>query len=206
MRGSYIITGTDTDVGKTIFAAGLAGALKADYWKPVQAGTDGGTDSEMVTRLAPDVTIHPEAYRLTTPCSPHEAARIDGVAIELARLSLPQTGCPLIVEGAGGALVPHADGMLAADIFAHWGLPAIIVARTKLGTISHSLMTIEVLRARAIAIAGIAFIGEEEPVAEQAITQISKVPHLGRLPMLDPLDAGALAQAFAGNIALDRLA
>jgi len=205
-RRGYIVTGTDTDVGKTVFAAGLAAALDADYWKPAQAGTEGGTDSERVARLAPGVTIHPEAYCLGTPCSPHEAARIDGVEIVLDRLSLPQTDNMIVVEGAGGVLVPYRMDLLAADIFAHWGLPALLVARTALGTISHTLLSIEALRARGVPIAGVAFIGEEEAAAENSIVKIGKVEHLGRLPLLDPLSAGTLARAFAASMKTDLLA
>ncbi|MXO58270.1 ATP-dependent dethiobiotin synthetase BioD [Altererythrobacter salegens] len=203
---SYIVSGTDTDVGKTVFAAGLAAAMGADYWKPAQAGLDGATDSGEVARLAPGVHIHPEAYRLATPCSPHEAARIDGVEIELARLALPTTNRPLVVEGAGGVLVPYRLDLLAADIFAHWGLPVVLVARTALGTINHSLLSIEALRARDVPVAGVAFIGEAEPAAERAIIEIGRVPHLGRLPHLDPLTAETLAEAFATGIRTDLLA
>lgn len=207
MSRGFIVTGTDTDVGKTVFAAGLAAALGADYWKPVQAGLADGTDSLSVEQLAGSkVKIHPEAYRLATPCSPHEAARIDGVTIEIARLTLPKTSNTVVVEGAGGALVPYRMDLLAADLFRHWNLPAIIVARTALGTISHTLLTVEALRSRQIAIAGIAFVGEAEPVAEEAIATISQCPRLGRLPMLDPLDAATLGSAFASSIRTDLLA
>ncbi|WP_338241380.1 dethiobiotin synthase [Aurantiacibacter hainanensis] len=202
----FIVTGTDTDVGKTVFAAGLAQALRASYWKPAQAGLEGETDSQAVARLAPDALVLPEAYRLATPCSPHEAARVDGVTISDAALELPETDRPLVVEGAGGVLVPYREDLLAADLFARWNLPAILVARTQLGTISHSLLSIEALRARGIAVAGVAFIGAEEPVAEGAITRIGNVAHLGRLPRLDPLDAETLAKAFAANIRTDLLA
>ncbi len=202
----FIVTGTDTDVGKTVFAAGLSQALRATYWKPAQAGLEGETDSEVVARLAPDAQVLPEAYRLATPCSPHEAARVDGVRIEETALSLPQSDRPLVVEGAGGVLVPYREDLLAADLFAQWNLPAILVARTQLGTISHSLLSVEALRARGIEVAGVAFIGEEEPVAEGAITRIAKVSHLGRLPRLDPLNANTLAKAFAESIRMDLLA
>lgn len=201
-----IVTGTDTDVGKTVFAAGLAQALRAAYWKPVQSGLDGETDSQMVARLAPDALVLPEAYRLTAPCSPHEAARIDGVEIEDAALDLPATERVLVIEGAGGVLVPYRDDLLAADLFARWGLPAVVVARTKLGTINHTLLTLEALRARGVAVAGVVFIGKAEPVAEQAITAISKTAHLGRLPHLDPLNADTMAAAFTANIRMDLLA
>ncbi|MGB3796875.1 MAG: dethiobiotin synthase [Alteraurantiacibacter sp.] len=202
----FIVTGTDTDVGKTVFAAGLAQTLHATYWKPAQAGLEGETDSDVVRRLAPDAQVLAEAYRLNTPCSPHEAARVDGVRIDKAALDLPPSDRPLVVEGAGGVLVPYRDDLLAADLFAMWNLPAILVARTQLGTISHSLMSIEVLRARGITVAGIAFIGAEEPVAQSTIPRIGKVVNLGRLPNLDRLDAATLARAFAANIRMDQLA
>lgn len=207
MKG-FIVTGTDTGIGKTVFAAGLTGALKAAYWKPVQSGLEDETDTEAVTRLnaGRDVKIIPEAYRLVTPCSPHEAARIDGVQIELAKLALPETDRPLVVEGAGGALVPYTDDVLAADIFARWGLPAIVVARTMLGTISHTLLTLESLRSRDVPVAGIAFVGDQEPVAQTAIARLGGAPVLGRLPMLNPLDADTLASAFADHINLGALA
>lgn len=201
----YVITGTDTDVGKTVFAAGLAQAMRAAYWKPAQAGLEGETDSEAVARLAPDAQVLPEAYRLETPCSPHEAARVDGVSITESALALPNTDRPLVVEGAGGVMVPYREDLLATDLFAMWQLPAILVARTQLGTISHSLLSVEALRTRGIEVAGIVFIGEAETVAEGAITRLADLPHLGRLPYLDPLDAETLADAFSAHIRMDLL-
>ena len=197
MRG-YIVTGTDTDVGKTVFAAGLAGHLGAHYWKPVQAGTMYGTDSQRVAALANGrARVLPEAYILKTPCSPHEAARIDGTTIEHARLALPPVEGPLVVEGAGG--------LLGADLFAHWGLPVILVTRTALGTINHSLLSLEALKIRGIAVHGAAFVGAANPASEAAITGIGQVRHLGRLPHLDPLDAQSLAAGFAAHIRTDLL-
>lgn len=197
----FVITGTDTDAGKSVFAAGLAGHLGARYWKPVQAGLDGETDSKLVARLSGGrATVLPEAYRLTTPCSPHEAARIDGVAIDLSRLALPDGDGPLVVEGAGGALVPVTDDLLFADLFARWGLPVVVAARTALGTINHSLLTLEALRARGIAVLGIAFSGDENAHSEAAIVRFGAVRHLGRLPRLDPLDASSLEAAFTAHI------
>ena len=204
----YIVTGTDTGIGKTVFAAGLTAALSGTYWKPVQAGIEDETDTQAVARLTvgSGAKVLPEAYRLNTPCSPHEAARIDGIMLNPKLLRLPQVDSPLVVEGAGGALVPYTDDLLAADLFKRWGLPAIIVARTALGTISHTLMTLEVLRSRDISIAGIAFVGEEELVAQSAIERFGKAPMLGRVPLLDPLDANSLADAFAAHIELEKLA
>ena len=202
----YTVTGTDTDVGKTVVAAGLAGYLGAHYWKPVQAGTIDGTDAGTVARLARGRSkVLPEAYVLKTPCSPHEAARIDGVKIERAGLALPGVLGPLVVEGAGGVLVPMADDLLAADLFADWGLPVILVARTALGTISHSLLSVEALRRRGLTVHGAVFVGEENPHSEAAIVRLGEVRRLGRLPWLDPLDAETLAEAFAQSIRSDLL-
>ncbi len=206
MNKRYTVTGTDTDVGKTVFAAGLAAALGARYWKPVQAGLDEATDSETVKLLAgAGVTILPEAYRLTTPCSPHEAARLDGVEIESTRLALPEGDGPLVVEGAGGVLVPFGAGLLAAELFALWGLPVILVARTSLGTISHSLLSLEALRTRGLTVAGVAFIGAKNAASEAAIIHYGDCRHLGRLPLIKPLNAASLEAAFANSIRLDLL-
>ena len=170
MSRRFIVSGTDTGVGKTVVAAGLAAALGARYWKPVQSGLEDATDSEEVARLTGgQVEILPEAYRLVTPCSPHEAARIDGVTIRTEALALPEGEGPLVVEGAGGLLVPLTDSLLTIDQFARWGLPVVLVARTALGTINHSLLSLEALAARRIRCAGVIFSGEANPASEQAI-------------------------------------
>jgi dethiobiotin synthetase len=195
-----VVTGTDTDVGKTVFAAALAGALGASYWKPVQAGLEEGGDAATVARLsglAPD-RILPEAYRLATPCSPDRAAEIDGVTIDSERL-VPPTDGPLVIEGAGGVLVPVAGDLVFADLFARWGLPVVLVARTALGTINYSLLSIEALRARGVPILGVAFTGDAVEHSEATIARIGGVKRLGRLPHLAPLDAGTLAAAFAAH-------
>ena len=204
MSRAVIITGTDTGIGKTVFAAGLAGALDGFYWKPVQAGTEGGTDSETAARLSglPAERVLPETYRLTTPASPHLAARIDGVEVDPARLTLPALPGPLVVEGAGGALVPLTESLLYADLMARWQAPAIICARTGLGTINHSLMTAEALRSRGVPLAGIVFIGDPHAENERIVPRLAGVPSLGRLPVLAPLNAAALARAMKDNIDL----
>jgi dethiobiotin synthetase len=203
----YVVTGTDTGVGKTVVAAGIAGHLHAAYWKPVQAGLDEETDSEAVRRLTQGrARVLPEGYRLVTPCSPHEAARIDGLRIDPAKLALPRGDEPLVVEGAGGALVPLSDDLLYADMFALWGLPVIVVARTTLGTINHSLLTVEALRARGVVVAGVVFSGDENAASETAIVGLGACRHLGRLPPLDPLTSETLADAVARHIRMDLLA
>ena len=203
----FIVTGTDTDIGKTVFAAALSGALGATYWKPVQAGfdVDGLGDSERVAQLAGVRTL-PEAYRLTKPCSPHQAAAIDAVEIDAARVSLPRVVGPLVVEGAGGVLVPLTRDLLYAEVFARWELPVVLVARTALGTINHSLLSIEALRARGISVHGIAFVGEANEETERTICEMGDVRKLGRLPYLDPLNSEMLAAAFAENFRLEDFA
>ena len=199
-----VVTGTDTGIGKTVFSAGLAGALGAHYWKPIQAGVDPEGDKESVAALSglPASRILREAYRLATPASPHLAARIDGVEISLDRLALPQVDGSLVVEGAGGLMVPISESLLMIDLFAHWGQPVILCARTGLGTINHSLLSIEALRARGVPIAGIAFIGDSHAENERIVPLLGDVPALGRLPLLAPLGPETLARAFAAHINL----
>lgn len=202
MTCPVIITGTDTGIGKTVFAAGLTAALSAHYWKPIQAGVDPEGDSDTVARLSavPASHILPEAYRLATPASPHLAARLDGAEIDPARLEMPHINGPLVVEGAGGVLVPITETLLMADLFARWGAPVIVCARTALGTINHSLMSIEVLRARSVPILGIMFIGDAHDENERIIPALGNVPSLGRLPIIPALDAETLAGAMQRHV------
>ncbi|GGE90552.1 dethiobiotin synthase [Sphingomonas prati] len=201
---AIVVTGTDTGIGKTVFAAALADALGAHYWKPVQAGLDEAGDSATVAALAglPPARILTEAYRLNTPCSPHRAAELDGIEIDPDRLSLPTVAGPLVVEGAGGVLVPLTRTLLYADMFARWAAPVILVARTELGTINHSLLSIEALRTRGVPVLGIAFVGEGNADSEATICAIGQMHRLGRLPILPALDREALTTAFAQNFAL----
>lgn len=200
MSRAIVVTGTDTGIGKTVLASAIAGALGATYWKPVQAGLAERTDSETVARLAgAGVRIHPEAWRLTLPASPHLAAERDGVRIDPDALMLPEVTGPLVVEGAGGVLVPLTRDMLFADLFARWGAPVVLAARTVLGTINHSLLSIEALRARGVPVRGIAFVGEPNEDSEATISAIGGVKRLGRLPHLERLDSATLARAFGDH-------
>lgn len=201
---AFVVTGTDTGIGKTVFSAALAGALGAHYWKPVQSGLADGADRDSVAMLArlPEDRVLPEAYRLTEPLSPHRAAELDRVAIDPDRLTLPEAR-PLVVEGAGGALVPLTREVTYADVFAEWGLLTVIVARTALGTINHSLLTIEALRARRVPIHGVAFVGEANEDNEATICEMGQVRRLGRLPHLAELSPLTLADAFARGFSIE---
>jgi dethiobiotin synthetase len=206
MSRQIVVTGTGTEIGKTVFSAGLADFLGAHYWKPIQAGLQGETDSDIVARLGglSKDRIVPEQYRLKTPASPHRAAEIDGVRIDVALIDLPQVGAnPLVIEGAGGLMVPLNREALYIDVFVRWRLPVVVCARTALGTVNHSLLSVEALRSRNIDILGIAFIGETNPDSERTICEIAKVRRLGRLPQLSPLTRATLRGAFAASFNRD---
>lgn len=190
----FVVTGTDTNIGKTVFSAGLCGLLGLRYWKPVQAGLEGATDSEMVAELGGVETL-PEAYRLKLPASPHQAAAAEDVAIDPDALNPPKG--PLVIEGAGGLMVPLTRKALFIDVFARWRIPLILCARTRLGTINHTLLSVEAIRTRGIPLLGVAFIGEANEESERIITEIGKVKRLGRLPVIEPLTPGRLAGVFA---------
>lgn len=165
MSATIVVTGTDTGIGKTVFSAALVAALNGAYWKPVQAGLSGPTDSETVRRLAAADRdyILPEAYRLKTPASPHLAAERDGVELDIARLlqiPAPPRDAPLVIEGAGGLMVPLRRDYLQLDLYARWQRPVVLVASTRLGTINHALLSIEALKRRDIPLLGVAFIGD----------------------------------------------
>lgn len=226
----FVITGTGTDVGKTVFAAGLCGLIGAQYWKPVQSGlamnrpnpgrtgrepqaTDPGctfhanvapqrlavpqTDAAEVERLS-GARSFAEKWLLREPLSPHRAAELEGVEIDVATLTPPTTD-PLVIESAGGVLVPVTRRVLFADLFAQWQIPVILVAATGLGTISHSLTALESLRARGVAIHGVAFVGDDNPDNMATIGQIGQVRVLGRLPKLAQLNRHNLSIAMEGH-------
>lgn len=201
----FVVTGTNTDIGKTVFAAALTQALDGCYWKPVQAGLDDGTDAQRVatlTGLSPD-RILPEVWRLKTPASPHHAADLEEVRIDDAALTPPPCDRPLVIEGAGGALVPLNHEVLFADVFARWNLPTVVCTSTALGTINHSLLTLEALRSRGVPVLGMAFIGAANDSSEAAIVRFGQIRRLGRLPWLDTLTPDTLRAAFAASFDLD---
>ncbi|WP_170464660.1 dethiobiotin synthase [Ruegeria arenilitoris] len=192
---TVIVTGTDTGVGKTVFAAGLTAALGATYWKPVQSGLEDATDTETVESLS-GATVLPEAYRLNMPASPHLSAEDMGLEIEPDRLALPQVEGPLVVEGAGGIMVPLNRKVFFLDVISQWQAPVVLVARTALGTINHTSLSLMALRRAGCNVVGVAFVGEAEPDVEETIVQMCQVTHLGRLPHIDPLSRETLSDAF----------
>lgn len=200
---AVVITGTDTGVGKTVFASGLTAALGACYWKPVQSGLEDATDTETVETLS-GARVLPEAYRLNMPASPHLSAEDMGVEIELDQLVLPQVTGPLVVEGAGGVMVPLNRKSFFLDVIAQWKAPVVLVARTALGTINHTSLSLMALRNAGCNVVGVAFVGDAEPDVEQTISEMCNVAHLGRLPQLDPLSRDTLCDAF-GAIDVDMI-
>ena len=180
---SYFITGIGTDVGKTVAAAILTEALQADYWKPVQAGGLDFTDTDTVQSLVsnPVSVFHPEAYRLKMAASPHRAAAAEGVEINVHGMKLPHTENNIVVEGAGGLMVPLNKRFLMLDLVQQLGLEVVLVSRNYLGSINHTLLTAEVLRYRKVQVAGIIFNGEENTASEDFIvnyTGLRKLPSI----------------------------
>ncbi len=178
------VTGIGTGVGKTVVSAILAEALDADYWKPIQAGDLDNSDTENVRRLVSNSKsfLHPELYRLTQPMSPHAAAAVDGITIELDAISksIPFTlGRDLIIEGAGGIMSPVNDSALMIDMIAALGAEAIIVSRNYLGSINHTLLTVEALKRRGLPINGIIFNGGPVQSSTDFITRFSGIRPIG---------------------------
>lgn len=199
-----VICGTDTDVGKTVVSALVVQGLGARYWKPVQSGLEGGGDSGRVRALLhlDGERLLPEAYRLEDPVSPHWAAERMGVTIETERLALPNSRDwpgPLVVETAGGVLVPLRRDWLQIDQLAVWGLPVLLVARSGLGTLNHTLLSLEALRRRGLEVLGLVLNGPPHPDNPRTLEQLGGVPVLAELPPLDPLDATALQRQWQAS-------
>ncbi len=204
MSRRIVIVGTDTGVGKTVFSAALVAALDGFYWKPVQSGLDGETDSQCVARLSglSPKRILPEAWLLKTPVSPHYAARLDGVTIDPFGFNPPECSGTLVIETAGGVMTPLTIESPTIDALERWGFPAVVVARTSLGTINHSLLTVEALRRRKIPLLGVAFVGEPNEESQSTIGKMARVKNLGCLPFLASLSRETLGAAFEAAFAL----
>jgi dethiobiotin synthetase len=177
------VTGIGTDVGKTVVSAILTEALEADYWKPVQAGDLAFSDSIKVQYLISNkkTKIHKEGIKLSAPMSPHAAAQIDNVAIKLADFKLPETNNNLVVEGAGGLMVPLNDKCLIIDLIQYLAIEVVLVSKNYLGSINHTILSIDALKSRGITVLGIVFNGEENVETEQYILNYSKLKCIGRV-------------------------
>lgn len=180
------ISGIGTGIGKTIVSAIFTEKLKADYWKPVQAGNLDETDTDIVKKLVSNdrSVFHPETFRLKQPMSPHAAAEIDGVEIKLEYLKLPETENNLVIEGAGGLLVPLFDNLLVIDFIKHINAEVVLVSQNYLGSINHTLLSAEALRSRNISVTGIVFNGESYPRGEDVILRHTGLRCLLRMPQM----------------------
>ncbi|MDO9083196.1 MAG: dethiobiotin synthase [Humidesulfovibrio sp.] len=201
------VTGTDTSVGKTVASAWLCLHTGADYWKPVQTGYPPERDADIVARLS-GARIHPERHLLRLPRSPHEAAAQEGLRISLDDFAWPQTDRPLVVEGAGGVLVPLNEDETMLDLMARLAAPVLVVARTGLGTINHTCLTLLALRARNLPVLGVVFCGgpnntESGPANRQAIEHHGNVRVLGHIPSLQAVTREALLRAAPAPEVLD---
>lgn len=199
LPSEIFVTGTDTGIGKTVVSAILTKALEATYWKPIQAGLEEETDTEFVKRTTgfPDSQIHPERYRLNIPMSPHAAAEIDDVSIHLDDFELPkyETG-HLIVEGAGGLFVPFNDKEMIIDLISYLELPVVLVARSTLGTLNHTFLSLEALRQRNIPILGVVLNGPRHESNYETIQEYGDVNILAEIENISTLDASSLQKTF----------
>ena len=193
-----VICGTDTDVGKTIVSALFVQGLEATYWKPVQSGTEGGGDRQRVIDLLelPEERWQPEAYAFQAPVSPHWAAEQEGRCIDPEQLQLPAIDQPLVVETAGGLMVPLTRHWLQIQQLQRWQLPVVLVARSELGTLNHTLLSLEALRSRHIPILGMVINGPSHADNPRTLNELGDVPLLCELPPLEQLNAAALARQW----------
>ena len=194
------ISGIGTEIGKTVVSAVLVENLQADYWKPIQSGELDNSDSMLVERLISNkkTMIHPEAYRLTQPFSPHKSAALDGIHIDLDKIILPKTENQLIIEGAGGLMVPLNDRDLIIDLIKKLDAEVILVSKNYLGSINHTLLSVELLKNRSIPIRKLIFCGESNPSSEDVIYSQTGLDSL-RIPFFNVLDKVRIAE-FASQL------
>ena len=197
MNSTYFITGIGTGIGKTIVSAIVTEKLQADYWKPIQSGDLDNSDSSKVKALITNskTVIHDEGFKLTQPLSPHLSAKIDRIALSIDKLQTPDTTNDLIIEGAGGLMVPLNDQELMVDYIKALNVKVILVSQNYLGSINHTLLSIDALKARNIPISGIIFNGDVNVESEQYILQYSGIKLLGNIPQLETLDKESIKQA-----------
>lgn len=201
----FFISGTDTDVGKTLASTILVRGLRADYWKPVQAGTEPATDSQFVATFADQTfsTIWPERHVLKTPASPHFAAEIEGKSLKISDFECPASrNKHMIIEGAGGVLVPLNREEMIIDLIKKMKIPVVLVARTALGTLNHTLLSLEALRTRNIPIFGVILNGDHHPSNEKTISEMGQVTILGRIPKLASISKESMDLCFSKSFGL----
>jgi dethiobiotin synthetase len=184
MKQQYFVTGIGTDVGKTFICALLCKYLKADYWKPIQAGILPFTDSEQIRKQFPECIIHKESYSFNTPASPHYAAFLENIQIDFENIKTPKTSNNLIIEGAGGLMVPLNNYQTILDLIKHLNCKVIIVANEYLGAINHTLMSIKILQTENIPIAGLVWNNYNDDYMLNYILEYSKIPLLAKVPYI----------------------
>ncbi|MGH1456210.1 MAG: dethiobiotin synthase [Alphaproteobacteria bacterium] len=210
MSNQLIITGTDTGIGKTLFSAALMLGLESanknpHYWKPVQSGIIDGVDTKTVQKTThlPKERFLAEKYIFSEPLSPHRAAEIDNTPIDMDALrnpnNIPECDGTLVIEGAGGLMVPLSRENLLINLFKEWNIPLVLCARTGLGTINHTLLSLEAIWSRGIPLKGIVFIGEENLDNIRTISEFSNVKILGHMPIMDNPDDTELKLMFGNN-------
>ena len=198
---NYFVTGTDTGCGKTVVSSCLVKALDADYWKPIQTGTiDGSIDKLIVQRLTgfEEDRFHPSSYSFRQPLSPLEAASREKRKIIIEKIKIPQSDRPIIIEGAGGILVPITRKKFMVDLIARLHLSVVLVCKTSLGTINHTLLSVEALRKRHINLVGIIFSGKINKWVARTIAEMTKVNIIGKVPIIKPLSRNGV-ESFIKN-------
>ncbi len=200
---NYIIAGIGTEIGKTVASAILTEYLKADYWKPIQSGSLENTDTQTVKNLISNTitNFHPEAYLLKAPMSPHAAADLENISIDLNKIKLPKTNNRLLVELAGGIMTPINNSQTNIDLIQQLDLPVIVIISNYLGSINHSMLTIEALITKGISIKGLVFNGESNEYSEKFITENSQLEVLAHLPKIATLQADSVLK-IAQNLSV----
>jgi len=193
----FFLTGIGTEIGKTIVSAILVEKLKADYWKPIQSGSLEETDTQRVKSLIINkkTQFHPEAIKLIHPYSPHKAADMENRYLRISEILPPNSSNTLICEGAGGLMVPINEKETNLDLIRYLGYPIILVSRIYLGSINHTLLSIEKIRSEKLPFIGIIFVGEKDPYTEDYIAQFTEAPILGRIPFLETIHPQSIKAA-----------
>lgn len=201
---SIVVAGIDTEIGKTVISTILCEALKADYWKPIQAGDLHFTDTDKVASLVENAKTHPEGIRLKHPMSPHASADLEGIQVNLKDLKIPKTDNTLVIELAGGLMVPINHEQLNIDLLEQWKLPVVLVSKYYLGSINHTLLSWQLLKDRNIPFLGFIFNGEKNPSTFDIILEYTKAPCLLEVNQHQEVDE-KMIQQYAQKISTNGL-